>query len=322
MVKRKRQWVMERVDGRLLAFRAKDNVNLEGFLFGSADSRRCIVYVHGMTGNFYKHMELQFGIARKAGEAGFSLFSMNTRGHDIVSSMNVSGRKKDRLVAGTDLERFEDSWMDIDGAIRMLARMGFREFVLAGHSTGCQKVVYYQRKRMHRNVIGMLLLAPADDYAVEKRDLGRDFDKTVRLARRLVKEGKGDEPSREVPSHLSPRRFLSRVDRKNVEARIFNYGGRMVEFASVRVPVCAAFGLDEEYACMPVLEYLKILRRKTGAESFVGVVVDGTGHSFRNREQEIAEFSLRWLRSLRNRKPMNEIVELNPRFPLALLGYS
>jgi pimeloyl-ACP methyl ester carboxylesterase len=311
------------IKGRLIHFVAKDRSVLNGFLVGPRRSRRCMVYVHGMTGNFYGGT-LQFRIAESIGRAGFSLFSINTRGHDAVSVIRKQkGRKIDRFMAGTDLERFEDSVLDIDAAVKKLWELGFRQFILAGHSTGCQKVTYYQYKKMSRKIMGILLLAPADDYAIQRKELGKRFDSAVKLCRKLIREGKGNEPSRLVPSHYSPRRFLSVADLKNVEARLFDYGGPLREFSRITAPVCAVFGRKEEYATMPVVQYLRILRKKTGAEGFVGAVVDGAGHSFRNHNEILADFVLRWVRSLDDKKkPMREIVELHPKFPLALLGYS
>ncbi len=309
--------------GRLVRFTTEDRLVLDGFLAGPRESRKCIIYVHGMTGTFYGAGRTRWEIAGKARRAGFSFFSMNTRGHAAVALIGRSAGKKERLAAGTWVERFEDSVLDIDGAIRRLRELGFSDFVLAGSSTGCQKVAYYQYRKANRAVKGLLLLAPTDDYAVQLKELGKRFDPTVRLCRRLVRKGIGDEPSALVPYHFSPRRFLSISDLKNPEARIFHYGGAMREFSAIPIPVCAVFGRKEENATMPVTEYLKILRCKKRKGGFVGVVVDGAGHSFDSRAEMLGDFVLRWIRSLDDKKePMHEIVELHPRFPLALLGYS
>ncbi len=309
--------------GKLVQFTTEDRLVLDGFLAGPRKSTRCIIYVHGMTGTFYGAGKTRWEVAGRTRRAGFSFFSMNTRGHAAVAFIGRKGRGRERLAAGTWVERFEDSVLDIDGAIRRLREMGFSEFILAGSSTGCQKIIYYQYKRANRAVKGLLLLAPTDDYAAQLKELGRRFDPTVRLCRRLVREGMGDEPSALVPYHFSPRRFLSVSDLRNPEARIFHYGGTMREFSTVFTPVCAVFGRREEHATMPVTEYLKILRSKKRKGGFVGVVVDGAGHSFDGRAEILGDFVLRWIKSLGNRKePMREIVELHPKFPLALLGYS
>lgn len=311
------------IEGRLIEFLTKDKTVLNGFLLGSEKWRTCMIYVHGMTGNFYGG-SLQFSIAERIGRRGISLFSMNTRGHDAVSVIRKrKGREIERSVGGTDVERFEDSASDIEAAIIKLKSLGFEEFILAGHSTGCQKVTYYQSGRMDKSVKGILLLAPADDRAIQKKGLGRKFDSTVRRAKTLIRQGRGDDPTGQMPWHFSPKRFLSLVDTKNVEARLFDYDGPMDEFSRINTQICAVFGSKEEYASKPVTKYLKILREKTGSGHFVGVVVDNARHSFRGYEEVVADFVVMWLNSRGKAKvPTHEIIELNSKFPLALLGYS
>ena len=302
------------VEGRLVRFQTRDKVRIEGFLIGGR-GETCMIHVHGMFGNFYRS-SLPFSLARKLSGNGVPVFILNTRGHDAVAVLK-KGRGK-RLIAGTDLESFEDSVFDIDAAIAVLKRMGFRKFILSGHSTGCQKVTYHQYKRKRREVIGVLLLAPADDYAIQRKELGRGFAAKIRLAKALIRKGHGDTVTHLMPSHFSPWRFLSLADLKNPEARIFDYDGKMREFSSVKTPLCAVFGSGEEYACKPVAEYMEILKRKNNSKSFLGVVVDDADHSFSGREDFLAGFASKWALSLSSGKALpTGILELNSRFPLA-----
>ncbi len=309
-------------EGRLIEFKAKDGSILNGFLTGPRKSRKCVIYVHGMTGNFYGS-NLQFHIAKEISSSGYSLFTINTRGHDAVAVIKrVKGSSRDRFVAGTDLEKFEESVLDIDAAILALKNLKFSEIVLAGHSTGCQKVAYYQYKKKSKEVKGIILLAPADDYAIQKKTLGNRFEHTIAFSRKMAKEGRGNEPNPKIPSHFSPNRFLSLTDPKRPESRIFNYDGDLKEFSSINIPICAAFGSREEYAVKPILQYLKILKSKTSSMSFTGVMVDGAGHSFRKQETMLSVFIRIWLETKNKKIQTYEILELNKKFPLTMLGYS
>ena len=179
------------IEGRLVTFLAGDGLVLHGFLAEKGRPGRCIVYVHGMSGNFY-HSVLAKVLARKASKAGYSTFMMNTRGHDWMARGSAfSGRKIKRVTIGTAVERFEDCVRDIDGALRFLKKRGYSEFVLAGHSTGCQKILYYQYKRKARGVKALIHLAPEDDYNLNKRDLKKRWDRLVRKSRALSRSGKG-----------------------------------------------------------------------------------------------------------------------------------
>ncbi len=310
------------IEGKLIEFKAKDGSTLNGFLTGPTKSKKCIIYVHGMTGNFYGS-NLQFHIAKEISSSGYSLFAINTRGHDAVAVIKrIKGSSRDRFVAGTDLEKFEDSLLDIDAAIMAMKNLKFSEIILAGHSTGCQKVAYYQYKKKSKEVKGIILLAPADDYAIQKKVLGKRFDQTVAFSRKMAKDGRGNEPNPKIPSHFSPNRFLSLTDPRRPESRIFNYDGDLKEFSNINIPICAVFGNKEEYAVKPVLQYLKILKSKTSSMSFTGVIVDGAGHSFRRQETMLSVFIKIWLENKSKKIQTYEILELNKKFPLTMLGYS
>ncbi len=276
-----------RIKGELVKFSTRDGIVLEGFLQAPLRSRTCIVHVHGMESNFYQ-MHLPFEIAKGLNKKGIAFFSINTRGHGEVSSVRTKygkGKRKWRA-AGTRIEKFEDCIYDIDGAIEELKKLGFRKFILSGHSTGCQKVTYYQYRKNGRKISGLVLLAPADDYNDERRQLGNKFVRVVKMCKAMVRNGKGNETAKGIPEGFSARRFLSVADLKNVEARLFNYDGNLREFSKVKIPVLAVFGSREQYRLKPVKKYMQILERKTGSRMFDYAIINGARHSFEKHEDE------------------------------------
>ena len=276
------------IKGESVSFVTDDKLRLHGFLMRS-NPRRCIISIHGMGGNFYNSYRTMY-LAENL--KGFSTFSINTRGHDqVYGTKRINGRKL--IYMGTGAERFEECVLDIRAAIRTLWGMGFRKFVLMGHSTGCQKAAYYQYRSKDRRVRALVLLGPADDYGSRKRDI-RKFRKDISLARRLERQGGGDTPVAEL-GFFSPRRAMSISDLRNVEARIFYYDGKLTEFSSIRTPVCAVFGSEEEYRDRDVGEYLDILSRKTGSRNYRGIVIEGANHSFTGHESELAIQINAWL---------------------------
>ncbi len=282
-------------DGTLVRFITPDNVILHGFLLRPKRASTCMIYLHGMGGNFHDS-NLPFSIAKKTARQGIAMFSINTRGHDSVSFPDRKvGAKTKSFLAGTDFEKFEDCTKDISGAIRVLKKMGFKKFVLVGHSTGCQKITYYQYKTRDRSVAGLALLAPGDDYNLSKRAHKKKFDTIVKKCRALVKRNMGSTIV--PPSHFSARRFLSISDLKYAEARLFNYDGPLREFGSIRVPVCAIFGSNEQHAVKPVKEYLDILEMKSRC-NYTSKIIKGARHSFEGQEDEVARQMSNWLSSI------------------------
>ncbi|MBI4144432.1 alpha/beta fold hydrolase [Candidatus Woesearchaeota archaeon] len=286
--------VVHSISGLLVEFSAADGILLHGFLEKPKKrTNTCIIYIHGMGGNFYKHALVK-KISKTAVSRNFAFFSMNTRGHDaLAKSHSVKGGKKN---IGTNLEVFEHCIRDIKGAINALKKLGFSSFILAGHSTGCQKVTYYQYKTKDRRVKALVLLAPADDFNIQKKSSAKKFSKVVKLAEALVKKRK-PEVVLDVFDGFSAQRFLSIASPKRVESRLFNYDSKLKEFSSITVPVYACFGSKEEYATKPVKTLLSILARKTNSVFFTPVVVKNANHGFNHHEEELARSVLKWLKT-------------------------
>lgn len=284
------------VHGGLATFLASDGLRLNGFLVGRPGSRGCIVYVHGMTGNFYSSL-VSREIAKAVGREGISTFMINTRGHDIESGGHiVSGRDQKRVRIGTRVERFEDSIKDLEGALKYLRSIGYREFVLAGHSTGCQKILYYQFKKSDRSIKGLVFLAPDDDYNLNRKELGRRWAGLVRKAKSLSKARKGDVYVPGMP--FSPQRFLSVADLGRVESRLFDYDGRLSEFRKVRTPMYVVFGTRDEGAVKPVKKYIEILREANRSTCFDSLIIKGARHSFRKHEAEVVKGVSAWIKGI------------------------
>ncbi len=275
-------------EGALVAFPvAGGRVRLDGFWsHGRKLAPTLLVYVHGMFSNFHgSRLKKAFLSAPAAG--GPDVLSFNNRG---------SGQ-------GVLDERFNDCLADLDAALAFARRQGYRHIVLAGHSTGCQKIVYYQARRQPRAVRGLVLLGPMDDLAITRRDLGRRFGYWLARARRLVRTGQGDTRLPAGCQGFSARRFLSVADSRQVEARVFNYAAPLRYFQRVRVPQLAVFGTEEEYACRPVAEMAAILRRQAPGAGLDILMVRGADHGFHGREERTAARILAWIRQLPDHAP-------------------
>ncbi len=118
----------------------------------------------------------------------------------------------------------------------------------------------------------------------------------VKLCKKLVKQGKGNETRKDIPDGFSARRHLSIVDLKRVESRLFNYDGPLREFSSITVPILAVFGSKEQFAVKPVKVCLDLLKQKTRSKQFNSAIVKGGDHSFNKREAELAGLVAHWLK--------------------------
>lgn len=217
------------------------------------------------------------------------------RGVDVLS-FNNRGSEGD-----TATERFRDCLADIDAAVAFGRRQGYRRFALLGHSTGCQKITYWQQVRKSRAVEALVLAAVGDDYAIARRDLGRLYRRWLKTARRRVAQGRGHKRMPARCLGFSASRFLSVADPAQLEARLFNFGGPMKEFSRIGVPILALFPQRERYACIPVGEMARRLADRTASVRFRAVIVPDTDHGFHGAERAVARRVFDFLRGRRPR---------------------
>ncbi|HRT05914.1 MAG TPA: alpha/beta fold hydrolase [Kiritimatiellia bacterium] len=273
------------VAGELVAFPAAAGRRprmLDGFYRPAAAKRAPLVaFVHGMGSNFYRS-GLKKAFLETAPARGCAVLSFNNRGAE----------------RGTEDENFSACLADLDAALAFARRRGHRKIVFVGHSTGCQKIAFWQARRRHPGVAGLVLLAPADDYAVTRQDFGARFEAKVAWARRQVAQGRPGAPVVGRYERFTAARFLSLADPRRAEANVFRYAGPLTQFRRVKCPVLAVFGENEEFAAIPPADMLAILRRKTQSRRFADWLIPGADHGFHGMETELAEAVCRWVREV------------------------
>ncbi|WP_217923513.1 alpha/beta fold hydrolase [Miltoncostaea oceani] len=133
----------------LVMTHTEDGQNWDGMLFRPADvedarrRRLAVLVIHGSVGNYLTGVprRVSFGLAN----AGFSVMSVNTR----MANYGV-------FFGGGLMHRTP---LDLDAALQVLRRRGFRRIVLLGFSMGSTIVTHYQALRLPPDVVGVCTLA-------------------------------------------------------------------------------------------------------------------------------------------------------------------
>jgi pimeloyl-ACP methyl ester carboxylesterase len=133
----------------LVVTRTEDGHSWDGMIFrpgGPEDSPRrrlAVLVVHGSVGNYLTGVprRISFGLAN----AGFPVMSVNTR----MANYGV-------IFGGGLMHRTP---LDLDAALAVLRRRGFRSVVLLGFSMGSTIVTHYQALRLPPDVVGVCTLA-------------------------------------------------------------------------------------------------------------------------------------------------------------------
>src|SRR3989344_5349405 len=275
-------------------------VLLNGLWFGSRRTRDVFIVIHGLTNSVFSRVprELPAHLVDK----NTAVLSFNNRGHGIVSGFKKGNRS---MIAGSAHEIFADCVDDIRGAVNFAKRAGARSIYLVGHSTGCQKSVFYVSRMKKRALVkGIILLAPVSDYAAAvKDDRNGRLAKAVRLAKKLVRAGTKHEL---MPrSLLTPwsiddaQRFLSLYTPDSAET-IFSYEQPKKiprTLKSVSLPVLVVWAEKDEYADRPAKKIAEWFERNIGA-NLETLIVPRATHSFRGKEADVAFAIKNWMRQL------------------------
>jgi len=277
----------------------EDGLELHGLLFEPIrKTTNALIHTHGWVGNFYENKFIDY-VAREAVSKNFAFLTFNNRGAGIINDFIKRGKSKVEYVRiGGSLEKFEDCLLDIKAAVDFLSKRGYKKIILQGHSLGCQKITFYKYKTKDKRVKGLILLAPVDDLSFTQKLLKNKYKKSLRIAKEMVKNGKGDKP---VPNGmafyplLNAKMFLSVADPKSSSGRIFDYSGELTEIKNANCPVLAMFGSKDEYQSKPG-EKLKIL--KENIKECDTKLVENAGHGFVNFEENLPKLIGNWLKTL------------------------
>lgn len=271
------------------------NVLLNGLLFGLKRSKNLYIFVHGLTGSAFSMR----GLGEVLVDKNSSVLTFNTRGFEQISTVKRRrGNKTEYLQAGTAHEKFGDCVDDIQGAVDFGKKAGFKSIYLVGHSTGCNKAVYWHAKG-GQGVQALFLLGPLSDYSGALASKGRlELARGVACAQKLVRSGK---PHALMPRDLGEwfecdaQRFLSLYTPES-EEDIFTYARQEVRpraLERVRTPMLVILAGADEYADKPVtlIEQWFLEHIYTGEV----VVIPNVNHSFKGGERTIVKTIRRFM---------------------------
>jgi acetyl esterase/lipase len=283
---------VDRVPVSLVRVRTRDGVWLDGVIAEPRVRRNvALVWVHGLGSVFSSGQPLIRALSTRLNAAGIAYLKLNTRGHDTVA-------RGGRRLAGAALERFGDCVEDIRTAIALAGRAGYARVVLAGHSTGANKVLHYAARVRDRRVIGLILLGPVSDVAAEMKRIGRrELERRVAAAERIARRD-GDALVPRAFGFWSARRYLSLYRPGGIED-VFPYyrpGARWTALGRVRLPIAAIVGSRDEYLDRSAAALIGAFAlNATRARSFTGIVIPRARHGFQGHEGDLARAIGGWI---------------------------
>lgn len=277
------------------------NYSLQGLWVGPQNPKKTIIAIHGLTSNLFsdkKYLPLV--------NSDTAVILFNNRGHGIVSKtrhLNPQNPKGyDSELGGCAHEVFEDCVDDIEGVVSLVQSRGAEKVYLAGHSTGCQKAVFYASKAKNKqNISGIILLCPVSDYGhISTRADKNQYDKALEFASNSIKNNK---PHTFMPEDLWPdelldaQRFLSLYTPDSSE-EIFSYVQPEKDpttLKSVSVPILVILAGSDEYADRSPDKLLEWFNNNNNSISYKGVIIKDALHNLKGVENEICKEIKDWI---------------------------
>jgi acetyl esterase/lipase len=188
---------------------------------------------------------------------------------------------------------------DISGVIQFLTEKGIGEIILAGHSTGANKVAYYAAIQNDSRVKGIMLGSPVSDRydrRLDKNTLKHD----ISMMEELINSGKGDGlVLGKMFFPLTPKRFISLVTPGPEDQMGYGEHPPELPFVSkITYPLLVILGEKDEYLDRSAREVLDVFKKLSNSTQYSEILLEDALHSYNGKEEIISKKILSWVASL------------------------
>jgi pimeloyl-ACP methyl ester carboxylesterase len=294
---------------KFVDFKTSDGLNLPGLLYEAKGSKKVVIYLHGNGSSsvFYGEKEYR-DLPEALNKKNISILKFNNRGANIIKKFTVrKNGTEERVPYGMAYEKIKECVFDIDGAVKFLQKLGYKEFYLAGASTGANKICVYDHFKPKNVFKKYILICGGDDTGIYYSLLGdKKFFKILAKAREKIDKGKGLEiapeilPIGEVFSYqgfydianpdgdyncfpFSEAFGLAKISTKP----LFRYFGKIKKSSIV------IYGEKDEYAWSDINKVVTTLKKYQ--PNFKYEVIESADHRFTGKQKELAKMITDWI---------------------------
>lgn len=284
----------------LTKIKTSDGITLDGiYVPPKRKGDTALIWLHGLSSRFSSGQTLIKVLSSACSKNSIGYFKFNNRGHDIVNR-DGSGKTK---FQGMAFEKFERCILDIRATIGFARKLGYKKILLAGHSTGANKALYYLYKTRDKSIKGLLLLGPISDIDFDLKKFGaKSITRRLALAKKLANKNPLQimPPSSPQPFGIwTTQRLISILSEGAPEDTFpyYNPNAKWKELNSVHVPIAVVFGSRDEYLTRVAKELVRIFwQNARQTKSFSGIIIKGADHGFRGKEKELTREIIKFIK--------------------------
>lgn len=274
-------------------------VLLNGVLFagGREKADTVVIAITGIHGNFFSN-PFYYNIGRTLNAGGVDfIYAQTNDAFGRIPTRNVRTGREETI--GSWNENFDDTDDDVGAYVLHAVQAGYAHIILAGHSLGANKVLHYLSQTQDPRVERFILLSPANITWLTSRVT--EAEKAC--VRGMVERGDGQKM---LPFPLLgwidcvadtawQWLFTNTLNNVHVEAEgDFSQAARMVHSGALLIGTCDSFTNGD-----PAGFLRNINSHMPTAEENTLLFIRQTGHTYQQKEQEVADDILQLVRQWR-----------------------
>lgn len=265
----------------------QSGVVLHGARFSDKPSDTVVIAITGVHGNFYSN-PFYYHIGETLSRAGVDFIYAQTRnafGQIEIQNANTG----ERQLIGSWNENFADAVEDVRAYVDFATQSGYRRIILAGHSLGANKVIYYLSQTADPRVEKFILLSPAN--IKHLTSYVSPAERT--LVQQWVSDGMGQEV---LPFELfgwlpcvadTAHQWLHSPILDNVHVEP---DGDFSQIEQIRHTGALLIGTYDRFTYGESADFLHNINNHfpSAVENEV-ILIEKTGHTYQQKEQELAD---------------------------------
>ena len=292
----------------MVQIKTEDGLTLPGALYQTPNSKKVAIHLHGNgSSSVFYHDNQRPEQVKEFNEKGISYLLFNNRGASYIKKLTVElNGKIERKRFGMAYEKIKDCIKDIDGAIKLLEKQGYKEFYLIGESTGANKICIYHYYKPKNKVSKYVLIGGGDDTGIYYDQFGKDkYFKLLRESKEKIRKGKGEEIIKEIlPDEIFS--YIGFYDTANPDGdyNTFPFLEEMKNlklskqplfrhYKSLNKPTLVIYGEKDEWAWGNVPKIVEILKKQRPELDYH--IIKGADHPLTNHQKEASKLIAKWL---------------------------
>ena len=270
----------------------EDGLLLQAIHFESEKKEVCVLFVHGMADSIVDNRFVH-PLAKELNNNKIGFFFGHNRGYSHMNDILCSNGKHKRI--GSSFEIFEECIYDIDLWLKKVKELGYKKIVIVAHSFGCTKTIYYLSEK-GMLVDGLVLASPPDVYALAAMGVP-NYQELLKLAEENIRNNEKDKiilGDAKVFNLVSSETFVNKYKKgsKCHNIPVMANPEKFTQLEKIKIPIFAFSGAKE----YPIYHQLELLKKKAmGTSIFEYKIIEDTGHTYRDKEKEIAKLILNFI---------------------------